>query len=461
MNISQVDYIIFKQNLLKEISVVENLTVIEEFKNCNSRKIMKILYVITQGEQGGGQKYVLELAERVAQEHEVFVGIGRIENEGDKWLFEKLESVGVKKDNIFEVKNLQREIRPILDLKAVWEIYRLYKKVGPGVVHLNASKAGVLGVLAARQGWTIKLKIVYTVHGWVFLEPMNFIKKFIYIFLEFISAKLRDATIFITEKDIEAAKKYRMIKNTPLVQLGAEQTSLYKEGSSANYSLIYNGIDESKKENILSKEEARKFVFEKIGKGDNGQKIVGTISNLFKTKGLEYFIDASAIIVNGSSVGAPLLKGADTTARSAEDFMFVVFGFGDDKYRQELQGRINKNGLQNNFFLLGSVPDAYKYLRGLDVFTLTSVKEGLPYSILEASLANLPIVGTSVGGVPEVAKNIKISLVESGNVEQISKAIVENLKEENLEKNKSGFNKIYSLESMVNQTLQVYKNMLN
>jgi len=375
---------------------------------------MKILYVITQGEQGGGQKYVLELADKVTQEHEVFVGIGRVENEGDKWLFEKLESVGVKKENIFEIKNLQREIKPILDFKALLEMRRLFKKLNPDVVHLNSSKAGVVGAVASIF---TKTKVVYTVHGWVFLEPMNPIKKLIYIFLEFVSAMMRNYTIFITQKDIDAVALWPLFKS---------------KGT-----LIYNGIDESKKVNLLGKEESRKFIFEKTGMRDDEQKIVGTISNLFKTKGLEYLIDAAKDV----------------------DALFIVLGFGDEKYRQELQDRINKNGLQEKFFLLGREPDAYKYLRGLDVFTLTSVKEGLPYSILEASLANLPIVATSVGGVPEVAKNIKISLVESQNVQQIRSAIVENLN--NLEKNKSEFNKIYSQESMVKQTLQVYQNMLN
>ncbi len=388
---------------------------------------MKILYIITQGEQGGGQKYVLELAEKVAQEHEVFVGIGRVENEGDRWLFEKLESAGVKKGNIFEIKNLQREIKPVLDFKALLEMRRLFKKLNPDVVHLNSSKAGVVGAVASIF---TKTKVVYTVHGWVFLEPMNPIKKLIYISLEFISAMLRNYTIFITQKDIDAVALWPLFKG---------------KGK-----LIYNGIDESKKVNLLSREESRKFIFSKLPRqisskfatpsyeGESqGQKIVGTISNLFKTKGLEYLIDAAKDV----------------------DAIFVVFGFGNEKYRQELQDRIDKNGLQDKFFLLGRVPDAYKYLRGLDVFTLTSVKEGLPYSILEASLANLPIVATNVGGVPEVAKNIKISLVESQNVQQIRSAIVENLN--NSEKYKSEFNKVYSLESMVTQTLAMYENMVN
>jgi len=392
---------------------------------------MKILYIITQGEQGGGQKYVLELAEKVAKEHEVFVGIGRMENGNDKWLFEKLESVGVKKGNIFEIKNLQREIKPILDFKALLEMSRLFKMLNPDVVHLNSSKSGVVGAVASIF---TKTKVVYTVHGWVFLEPMNPIKKLIYISLEFISAMLRNYTIFITQKDIDAVALWPLFKG---------------KGK-----LIYNGIDESKKENILSKEEGRKFIFEKIPHPNPENhlqddsiskerelvpevKIVGTISNLFKTKGLEYLIDAAKDV----------------------DAIFVVFGFGGEEYRQELQDRINRNGLQEKFFLLGRVPDAYKYLRALDVFTLTSVKEGLPYSILEASLANLPIVATSVGGVPEVAKNIKISLVESQNVQQIRSAIEENLN--NSEKYKSEFNKIYTIENMVSQTLGVYKKMVD
>jgi glycosyltransferase involved in cell wall biosynthesis len=374
---------------------------------------------------GGAQKYVADLAvgAKLAG-HEVYVATGVQKEKKDNWLFDVLRENGFQNENLFEIKNHVREINLLKDVKGLFEFIKILKQVQPDVVHLNSSKAGFVGAVG---GFFVKAftkkppKTLYTVHGFVFLEPMNVLKKYFFILLEFISSKLRNLIIFITEKDIEVAKKFGILT------------------TSSQYQLVYNGVDESKKENILSREESRKFIFEKIGKKDEGQKIVGTISNLFKTKGLEYLIDAAKRV----------------------DALFVVFGFGDEKYRQELQERINKNGLQNNFFLLGRVPDVYRYLRGLDVFTLTSVKEGLPYSILEASLANLPIVATSVGGVPEVAKNIKISLVESKNVEQITNAIIKNLEVENLEKNKSSFNEIYTIENMVAQTLQVYQNMLN
>lgn len=400
---------------------------------------MKILYVVTQGEQGGAQKYVLQVASGMLQvaNKEVCVAIGRIENEGDKWLFESLESVGVKKENIFELKYLQREVRPVLDFKALLEMYRLFRQVGPNVVHLNSSKAGVVGVLAAKMRSIFaakKIKVVYTVHGWVFLEPMNFLKKWLFIFLELISGRLRDATIFITERDVEVASRYHMVS-----KLGGF--------------LIYNGLDEKIKENILKREEARKFIFQKINKQDQGQKIVGTISNLFKTKGLEYLIGSA-----NHTFGTKALSKVEGLGGDCAEFLFVVFGTGPENYKKALQEQINKNNLQHNFFFLGAVPDAYKYLSGLDMFTLTSLKEGLPYCLLEASLANLPIVATNVGGIPEIAKNIKIRLVESKNTAEISKAILENL--QNTQECKSEFSKIYSLENMIDKTSEVYKKMI-
>ncbi len=393
-------------------------------------KDMKLLYVITQGEQGGGQKYVLDLATEMQRKgNEVFVAVGEMPEVKDKWLFENLKRVGVKEGNLFEVKSHQREIKIWRDTKSVFEFVKLYRKVQPDIVHLNSSKAGFVGAIA---GFLTGIKTVYTVHGFVFLEPMNFIKKFIYIFLEFTSARLRNFTILITQKDIDVGERF-------VVLWGKK-----------NYELIYNGVKDLR-EKMLRRDEGRKYIFDKINKKDDGQKIVGTIANLFKTKGLEYFIDAAVIVVNGSSKGAG-------------DFLFVVLGFGPEEYRNELQDRINKLGLQNNFFLLGKTPDAFKYLKGLDLFALSSVKEGLPYCLLEASMANIPIVATSVGGIPEMAQHIKINLVDSQNSAKLAGKILDEVQivvdEVQNGEVLTPFPEIFKLENMINKTLEVYQKML-
>ena len=70
---------------------------------------MRVLYIITQGEQGGGQKNVLDLALGMKEKgHEVYLAVGEIENESDKWLFKELENSpfqegGIKKENFFSL----------------------------------------------------------------------------------------------------------------------------------------------------------------------------------------------------------------------------------------------------------------------------------------------------------------------------------------------------------------------
>ena len=83
------------------------------------------------------------------------------------------------------------------------------------------------------------------------------------------------------------------------------------------------------------------------------------------------------------------------------------------------------------------IPDAYKYLKAFDVFVLPSVKEGFPWTIIEAMKAGIPIVATCVGAVPEIIDKC----IEPGNVKALAKGI------KNPKKFK--FNKKFSLETMI------------
>ena len=74
--------------------------------------------------------------------------------------------------------------------------------------------------------------------------------------------------------------------------------------------------------------------------------------------------------------------------------------------------------------MIGALNDAFQYLKAFDVFVLPSVKEGFPWSLLEAMAAKLPIIATSVGAIPEVIESGKNGvLVEPKN----SKAIAESI----------------------------------
>ncbi len=113
-------------------------------------------------------------------------------------------------------------------------------------------------------------------------------------------------------------------------------------------------------------------------------------------------------------------------------------------------------------YLLGFKENASKFLKAFDVFVLSSRTEALPYVPLEAGLAQLPVVASQVGGIPEIISSGKNGLlVESGNVAEFSRAISELLQDStkaatfghNLRKTAE---EKFSVSRMVEKTIAVY-----
>lgn len=113
---------------------------------------MKILQVITLTELGGAQSVVANLANGLVEGHEIIVAGG--EGDGKMW---SLMSSSVRQES---VSGLVRRISPVNELKALWNLRRLYRKYRPDVVQLHSSKAGLLGRIAFPRS-----KVIYTVHG--------------------------------------------------------------------------------------------------------------------------------------------------------------------------------------------------------------------------------------------------------------------------------------------------------
>ncbi len=124
----------------------------------------KILYVITQGGPwGGAQKYVLDLAVEAQKYFEVAIAVG--EKNGPNDLQKNAIRAGIK---IIQLKHLGRSIKPIEDLKSTYELKNLFLSFSPNIIHLNSSKAGILGSIAHQLTNSNTTRLVYTAHGWVF-----------------------------------------------------------------------------------------------------------------------------------------------------------------------------------------------------------------------------------------------------------------------------------------------------
>ena len=92
-------------------------------------------------------------------------------------------------------------------------------------------------------------------------------------------------------------------------------------------------------------------------------------------------------------------------AKDNPDMYVAIVGEGEN--RMLLEQKIKRYGLEARVKLFGFIP-ANDILRGFDTFALPSLKEGLPYVLLEAKAASIPIIANRVGGVGEIldAKDI-------------------------------------------------------
>jgi glycosyltransferase involved in cell wall biosynthesis len=103
---------------------------------------------------------------------------------------------------------------------------------------------------------------------------------------------------------------------------------------------------------------------------------------------------------------------------------FWLCGGGDVK---EAFGRLQQSEYRAAVRYLGLVSEAEKreLLEKADVFVLPSHSEGMPYAIIEAMAAGLPIVATKVGSIPEtVCHGENGLLIEAGNVEDLAASLV-------------------------------------
>jgi len=140
----------------------------------------------------------------------------------------------------------------------------------------------------------------------------------------------------------------------------------------------------------------------------------------------------------------------------------VIIGEGNE--RKNLETLIQKNNLEKNVLLVGEKENASELLSAFDIYVCSSVKEGFPYSILEAMSAELPIVSTRVGGIPEMIENKKNGLlVESQNADDLAEKIkiLINNKTDQEKYSANAKTKVaeeFSLEKMIAETKKLYLN---
>ncbi len=365
---------------------------------------MKILYIITQADGGGAQKYVLDLAKN-------FNGTIAAGNEGVK-LFYDARKAGV---SCIELRCLKRNIHPFYDVLALFEIIKLAREEKPDIIHLNSSKAGFLGSLAKPF---VKAKIIFTAHGFIFNEPLPWPAKTFYLALEKFAGFFRNYIICVSQNDKKSALRHRLIAKN---KMGA----------------VYNGIP---KIEFLPRNSARTAL-----NLPDDKIIIGSVANFYKTKGLDVLISAIALL--------------DDATKSK--VLCAIIGEGRE--RKALEQQISDLGLKDKVKLLGYRSDTPAAIKAFDIFVLASRKEGLPYTLLEAMQAGLPLITTNVGGNPEAVADAAI-VIDPEDPAQLARAITEiansNAAAAALSAKALERSKMFTQTKMLEQTAAVYRQVL-
>lgn len=388
----------------------------------------KILYLITSSGWGGAERYVARLAAAAASEFDVTVMAGTSKR------FELFRALPVQVHR-HEFPELKHPIAPFSDLAAILKLRKFIDRENIDILHCNSTKAGLVGALAAAFSKR-KPKVVFTAHGWGFLESRSALFRAIVLWSERLASRFRQATIVLSEKERGVALRYRL---SPPDRLH----------------LVPHGLDAGEIA-FMPPDQARAELGRRVGRDLKSAFVIGTVANAYPSKALPSLIETFSSAF-GNKVAEP-----GTRASQAPPHLIII---GDGPEMSKVERARETSAAKVRVHLLGAIDDAAKLMPGFDLFVLASLKEGMPWAILEALAAGLPIVATRVGAITEMIEDGAAGLlVEPGDRTALSEALRRLHGDPDLRRKlKEGAVRSAGLRTsfaMINETLGLYRQLL-
>ena len=303
---------------------------------------MRIVYIITKASPiGGAQIHVRDLAAAVAaQGHSPTVITS-----GSGTFIDDLRRLEIP---VLVLRHLTTPIRPLSDLRALGEVRSALATLKPDLIAAHSSKAGILARLAARS---LRVPVVFTVHGWAFTPGVPPLQAALYRQVERLVGPLASRIITVSEYDRRLGLAARVAPEDRLVT-------------------VHNGMPDVPPE--LRADPAR----------------------------------SPARLVMVARYGAQ--KDHPTLLRALADLRqhpWELDLIGDGPSMGQTEALATELGLAGRVRFLGQRTDVDRILAAAQVSLLVTNWEGFPLSILEAMRAGLPVVASSVGGVAESVRD--------------------------------------------------------
>jgi L-malate glycosyltransferase len=301
-----------------------------------------------------------------------------------------------------------------------------------------------------REQWKfaryLKRNRIQIVHSYGFYSNVFSVPPACLVRTPVVIASIRDTGDHLTPMQRRVQKAICGFSDHILANSNAVRRQLVEDGyNPGKIGVIRNGI-------IIpnpSGGSARGFFHRELGLPENA-RLIAVVSRLNPLKGIEYFLEAAAIL-----------------AARFEDVYFPIVGDGiDPEYTAGLKDLAARLGLGRRVIFTGFRLDISSILPDLLVSVLPSLSEGLSNVLLESMAAGVPVVATNVGGNPEaVEEGVTGILVPPRNPAALADAVGTLLENQDLaiRFGASGRRRIevhFSLDRMVQDTQKLYAELL-
>ena len=271
-----------------------------------------------------------------------------------------------KQENITTIPiEMNRQITPLKDLRSLWQLYLLFKKEKPYIVHSITPKAGLLTMIAARLA-NVPHRI-HTFTGLIFPSKNGVLQKLL-IFTD--KLLCRCATkVYPEGEGVKKDLKAYNITSKPLKIIGNGNV---------------NGINTDR---------FSPNIFNENLKGDLRQKL-----NINKEDFIFIFIGR---LVTDKGVNE-LVSVFNSITNEVKDVKLLLVGDYEEKLDPLLPETLNTINKNKNIISTGFVEDVRPYFAISDVLSFPSYREGFPNVVMQAGAMGLPSIVTDINGCNEI-----------------------------------------------------------
>lgn len=285
-----------------------------------------------------------------------------------------LEAAGIRH---VPLHHSTRARAPRQDLAAMWEFWRLCRRLRPDIVHTHNPKPGLYGrVLARLAGVPV---VVNTVHGLYATEDDPLAKRLVVYILESFASRFSDAELLQNEEDLPILRR-----------AGVPANKLHALG---------NGVDLTRFERGRWHDGEGMRVREELSLGQVSV-VIGTVGRLVAEKGY-----------------VELFRALELLGLPDEHIRVLAVAPADPLKADALPEALIEQAKEMGVTFLGWRDDVDRLYLAMDVFVLASHREGFPRAAMEAAAMGLPIVATDVRGCRQVVDHAASGfLVQLGDV---------------------------------------------